>query len=522
MIALDQIRTKRLIAIHGWSGTILGLLLYAVVLTGTIAVFADEIAVWSEGGSGSAEGLVELVDRPMRDLARQVDPAYLEEISIFKNTSGAIQMSFHEHRVNPATGDLDDHGVVYQVDPHTGEVLTEARGFQSDLRANERESALERFLVDLHVQLYVPAPWGLLLTGILGLAMMVASVSGFLIHRHLIRDAFLPPRGQARLVSARDRHVLASTWSLPFGFVLAFTGAFFSFAISLGLPIVAMVAFGGDERAMIERIVGFEAPADTSPASLASLDYILADSAARSGSAPAAASIEGYGTASAKVTVFHRPAGGALTGITNVYDGTDRRFIGIKPTLGTEPSVGSTVIGLMAPLHFGDFAGLLSKLAWLGLGGAMSYVVVTGMHMWVRRRGEQRIWQRLGRAITITAWGLPLAMLGSAFAFFLTLPAGDPVWWTPAGFVIAAFAAIAAGLGAEDPSDRYRRALALACLALPLLRQFSGGTAWGDALVDGQMAIIAVDMSLFLLGALLFWRPRVSEPTNTALLEPAE
>lgn len=44
MIALEQAKTKTLVAVHGWSGISLGLLLYAVILTGMVAVFAEEIA----------------------------------------------------------------------------------------------------------------------------------------------------------------------------------------------------------------------------------------------------------------------------------------------------------------------------------------------------------------------------------------------------------------------------------------------------------------------------------------------
>ena len=69
--------------------------------------------------------------------------------------------------------------------------------------------------------------------------MMAAVVSGVLMHRHLIRDLFVAERPGRRLVSARDRHVLAASWSIPFAFVLAFTGSFFSFAGTVGLPLVA-------------------------------------------------------------------------------------------------------------------------------------------------------------------------------------------------------------------------------------------------------------------------------------------
>ena len=70
--------------------------------------------------------------------------------------------------------------------------------------------------------------------------MMAAVVSGVLIHRHVIRDLFLAERPGGRLPGVRDRHALSSTWSIPFAFLLAFTGSFFSFAGTIGLPIVVV------------------------------------------------------------------------------------------------------------------------------------------------------------------------------------------------------------------------------------------------------------------------------------------
>src|SRR3546814_5410402 len=66
------------------------------------------------------------------------------------------------------------------------------------------DDALSSFLVDTHVRLHVPNPWGLLLTGILGLAMLVAAISGLLIHRHLFKDIFTL-RTRANPVLVEDR-----------------------------------------------------------------------------------------------------------------------------------------------------------------------------------------------------------------------------------------------------------------------------------------------------------------------------
>ncbi|MEM9011160.1 MAG: PepSY-associated TM helix domain-containing protein [Pseudomonadota bacterium] len=523
MFKLSQTRTKRLFAIHGWSGTVLGLLLYAVVLTGAIAVFAHEIGAWSKGGAPQPDGISTLVHRHVERLADQVDPIYHEEVRVVNDSSGTLRISFTTQRPYAENGLPQPQGHYFFVSRETGEVVEERYGFISEVFSTDRGEALEDFLVDLHVRLSVPEPWGLLLTGILGMSMLVASVSGLIMHRHLIRDLFTAPRGKGMLSDKRDTHILAAVWGLPFSILLAFTGAFFSFAISLGLPLVAMVAFGGDQQALAESVIGLEAPVDPTPTPLASLDYIVVDSTARSGNPPSSLSISHFGTASAEVTAFHRAADGSLTGDSNIFNGVTRAFEGERPLFGQVPSAGAAALSLMGPLHFGSFAGLASKTVWLAMGLAMSYVIATGMLLWVNRRAEAPLWRHFARAVRITVWGLPLALLGSAVAFFITLPAGDPLWWTPAGFLIASAIAIWMGLGERDPTPRYRVAGAILCLGLPLLRHITGGTSWSEAILIGNAEVLTIDLLLLFAGAWLWLgdaRPRVRNTVR--VLEPAE
>lgn len=522
MIVLSQERTKRLVAVHGWSGTVLGLLLYAVVLTGAVAVFAHEIGSWSRGGDATRHGLPSTVHRHLEAHMGLVDPAYHAEVSIGTTDAGALRLSFQQPMTNPESGQIEDHAHVFHVDPVTGETLRHQEGFLRALRAGEAGAALERFLIDLHVRLYVPEPWGLFLTGVLGLAMMVAAISGVLMHRHLLRDLYTAPRGRGLLSDKRDRHVLAAAWGVPFSILLAFTGAFFSFALSLGLPVVAMVAFGGDQQALIETVIGNPEAVDPRPAPLASLDYVLHDSAERAGSPSRTVLIENTGTVSSRLTVFHGATGGALTGTTHMFDGVSRAFLGEKPTLGTKPSAGSAAVSLMAPLHFGNFAGFASKTTWFALGLAMAFVIATGMQLWVRRRQESRLWQRFDRAVVITLWGLPIALLGAAVAFFLARPVGDPLWWTPVGFLVAGCGAITLGLSPRDPAARYRRVVALLCIGLPVLRHLTGGASWSEVLLLGQFEVLTIDLLLLISGSLLsladaprlFLRARVLEPAE--------
>src|SRR5690606_33382021 len=122
-----------------------------------------------------------------------------------------------------------------------------------------------------------------------------------------------------------------------------------------------------------------------------------------------------------------------------------------KPTVGTRESTGGTLAGIMGPLHFGNFAGVLSKAIWFGLGFAMCYVTFTGMRLWVvRRKDDARSLAWLERTLTVVGFGLPFGLVISAAAFLITMPLGSAVYWTTAAFLIASITAILAGIFAPS------------------------------------------------------------------------
>ena len=86
---------------------------------------------------------------------------------------GNLELFFHTHRNKP-NGEIEEYGVEFEVDPQTHAVLDKRQGTGLELHRTQEASVLSRFLVDIHTELHLPRPWGLLLTGILGLAMMVA------------------------------------------------------------------------------------------------------------------------------------------------------------------------------------------------------------------------------------------------------------------------------------------------------------------------------------------------------------
>ncbi|MEM8648652.1 MAG: PepSY-associated TM helix domain-containing protein, partial [Pseudomonadota bacterium] len=405
------------------------------------------------------------------------------EVSIFRLADGKMRYLFHTHETDKETGRIVEPTVRITLDPETGEVIERWEGLRSE-QPSEPGGALRDFWVDLHVQLYLPNPFGIILVGML-------------IHKHVFRDAFVAARSSARLVGARDLHVLAGTWGLPFAFIFAFTGAFFGFAGNVGIPLMSLSAFGGDQEAMIETLVGAPQDVDLTPAPLAALDYVIRDGIERTGAAVNSIQITNYDSAGAKISLRMDPSPGSLAPQSLSFDGVSRDFEGAAYLIGQASSIGNSLLGIIGPLHFGNFAGFASKLVWMGMGLAKAFVTASGMLLWTKRRQEEPLWQGFRHWIMVTVWGLPFAMLVSAVAYFITLPIADPHTLTPLGFLAGALITIGVGLKSKSAEAQLRLANAALCLALPVLRHLMGGTSWAEAVLGGGTEILVVDMLLF-------------------------
>lgn len=529
MIHLQKEDTKLMVAVHGWSGILLGLLLYAVVITGMVAVFAEEIGIWSAGHVETSSAFERPFDQSIRQAAARTAAKYYEGLDVFEIGDHNLGAFFHRHETEP-DGEFVSRGIYYQFD-REGRIVNELRGTGEEVFGPRNDDALSSFLVDTHVRLHIPNPWGLILTGILGLAMLVAAISGLLIHRHLFKDIFTLRRKANPVLVDRDRHSVAGTWSLPFAFLLAFTGSFFSFFGTIGVPIVAMAAFGGDVQALTEAVFGNAAKPDTRIVAIGNLDGVAADSIRRTGGAPTFLTIENFGRADAKITTFHEPKERGLEPQTLLYNGASGAFERVKPSIGLQPSTGGTLAAIMAPIHFGNFAGVLSKAIWFGLGFAMCYVTLTGLRLWlVRRREAARSLGWLERAVTVVGFGLPFAMVVCAAAFLLTMPLGSAVFWTPAAFVGASLIAILGGIVLRNNmllDMIVQTATGAIMLLLPVLRLATGGPGWTEALSVGQPIIVALDIGFAIAGGWMLWRMhaarfgRGSELAAPAL-QPAE
>ncbi|CAH0354795.1 MAG: PepSY-associated TM helix domain-containing protein [Sphingobium sp.] len=512
MIRLPKDETKTMVAVHGWSGILLGLLLYAVVLTGTAAVFADEIGIWSAGHVSTQSSFERPLGDTLRKLGAETPAKYHEGVDLYEIGDHDLGIFFHRHEMDK--GEIIARGIYYTLGKD-GRVTDRRPATDEEVYGTRNDNALSAFLVETHVRLHLPNPWGLLLTGIVGLSMLIAAVSGLLIHRHLFKDIFTLRRNANPVLVNRDKHSVAGTWSLPFAFILAFTGSFFSFFGTVGVPIVAMAAFGGNQQVLQETVFGNPGKPDPRPTGIGNFDRISSDAIARAGTVPTFVAIENFGRADSKVTTYHSPKSGAIAPMTLLYNGATARFEQVKPLIGPKPSTGGTLAAIMYPLHFGNFAGMVSKAIWFGLGFAMCYVTYTGLCLWLsRRESASRSLAWLERTNMIVGLGLPFALASSAAAFLVAMPLGTAIWWTPAGFLIGTATTILAGCLAPNTawlSRALRIGTGVMMLLLPLLRLLSGGPGWSTAIAAHQPIIVTLDIAFIVAGAWTLaelWKPR--------------
>lgn len=91
-------------------------------------------------------------------------------------------------------------------------------------------------------------------------------------------------------------------------------------------------------------------------------------------------------------------------------DGATGDFIREKPPIGLAPSFGATVFSVISPLHFGNFAGYLSKVVWIALGFASSYVIMTGFTLWIQHRRAEPAWALFEHFVIVFSSGLSLSI----------------------------------------------------------------------------------------------------------------
>ncbi|MBF8740307.1 PepSY-associated TM helix domain-containing protein [Pseudomonas guariconensis] len=396
--------TQSMAWLHTWAGLIFGWLLFAIFVTGTLAVFDKELSHWMQPEiPASAVSQADAAHRAIAYLQAHEPTADNWGISLPTERSPGLRVSTGDRR----------HGVGVQLDPQTGEPI------------QVRDSVGGNFFFRFHFTLDLPRNWGIFVVGALALVMLAALVTGIVIHKKIFKEffTFRPAKGQR---SWLDFHNASAVLLLPFHLMITYTGLVIFMLIYIPAGVDAL--FDGDTRAYFQAQGNArpETPRQLvrQPGVLVDVAPLLAEAQARLGPI-GGLNIRNPNTAAARIEI--RPELGnriALTkGHAMVFDGVTGERLGDVPELRPAPLTQR----VMAGLHFAQFGGYPMRWLYFVCGLVSCAMIASGLVLFCVKRGRKyagatdetwsRRWYRLAEVCNIGfVSGLLLACAGLLWA----------------------------------------------------------------------------------------------------------
>lgn len=373
---------KRSLRAHSVIGLVVGALMYLVCLTGTIAVLAFEFERWEQP---EVAEFMQYDEGVLQHALAQ----FLQRVGSVTATVFIVLPSEEVPRMHVADGDHEwylepDGSLGPAVDPPWTEMLRH-----------------------LHVSLHLPTSVGIIVVSALGVMLLALIISGLLAHPRIFKDAFRLRLGGSKRLEMADLHNRLSVWGLPFYLMIALTGALFGLLGPLAL-VAATAYYGGDEEALVADVYGADLVVDADiqtpdiGAALTHLREMAPDAE------PIFLMIQQPGTRAQLLEVAARLPGRLIH--SEIY-----RYSSGGTYLGSqgfaEGLAGRQAIYSIYRLHFGQFGSGWVKVVYLLLGLALTVVSVSGVNIWLARRGGR---DRINAIWCGIVWGIPLALMAAA------------------------------------------------------------------------------------------------------------
>lgn len=414
---MKPINLKKLFMIHSWVGVITAILLFIVAFTGAIAVLSrPELKIWANPEIHQFESVPEVkITELVNEYHKKVPEDFAKNIHIYMPNgyqTHLLTILFESH-----DGDEnyeEEAAYAYEFDPITFELVNEYYGLAQAYYDNRKTDA-PSFIGHFHADLHLGRPIGLILTGFLGLTLLVSTITGLFIHRQYLKELFTFRRKRGLDVFVSDAHKVMGIWGSLFYGVIGFTGAFLGLASVILLPAAAFVSFGGDQDKLVETFTVIPTPEISHKYLPTQLDSMIIETEQRYPKA-SIRNITVMAHNDANAEVYLSILGGEAVQTQLIQFKGNGEFVKSMSTLGDIPGVSIQVLNLLFPLHFGNFGGIFVKLLWTFLGLATALLPLSGMMMWLskRTRGSNPslsivAYQRWNRVIIGSCGGLVLA-----------------------------------------------------------------------------------------------------------------
>jgi uncharacterized iron-regulated membrane protein len=409
---------KSALSSHTWIGLLVGIPMYLVCLSGTLAVFYQELERW---------------EQPQVAEDTAYEPAAIQRA--YDAAVGRITQKTEHMFVQLPTADMPRAAVS---SAHEGWFINRD-GTLGKAVAHE----WTHLLINLHLYLHLPANVGLLIVSTLGAMLCGLIVSGFLAHPRLFRDAFHLRLEGSRQLEQADIHNRLSVWGAPFHLMIGVTGAYFGLA-AIMVGIFASVYFGGDRKAAMTAVFGPE-PTLSQAVETAAVGNALdtLHTVAPHDQTPFFITVDGVGTPGQFImigtSVPHR-----LTFAEQYRFDAAGNYLDKAGT--SDGEAGRQIAASVYRIHFGAFGGLPVKVLYFVFGLALTVVSVTGINIWLARR---KMRNALNNVWTGIVWGTPMALALSATTQIVFHIPSTGVFW---GMVVLT----AAGAQAVNDDGRVR------------------------------------------------------------------
>ncbi len=497
-------RQIRIYDLHSWTGVALGIMMFFVCFTGSIALFNHEFEGWEDEARRG-----EITANPV--------PIHGTLTNFIEQKSG--ELGIEPRFVNVGIPN-EDHGHydVFVSGPDANEEFQFAQARFSAITGEQlplREDGANRLLFDLHRDLAWPDALGgrqvgRILVGLVGIAFLLLVLTGVVAHTKITKELFTLRYLKSVRLKWQDSHKVMGLWTSPFAAMIALTGAFLG-VIALLLPLLAFVTMKGDQEALIAEL-GLEQPARAEIAApMISVDEVGPRVHPETGKPVYAIRYANWGDQSAQATLTYKAEQRLLYSDTIIVDAVTGE---VQPEADFFLTNGpfAYILATFSPLHYGTYGGIALKLIYFVLGMSIAVMSALGNMMWIERRrhgGEggksDRFYAVLSGINTGVCAGLPLAAVG-VLAF-------DKVYWGAEAaryssmvvFLFSAWLAVAAfGFFRGNDYKANRELLAITGFGLvalaPLNWIVTGDVMW-SAFGTGASGSAWFDLAFILLGA---------------------
>ena len=498
---MDRVRHKRNYDLHSWTGVALGMFLYIVCFTGSIALFYHEMLSWEDPTKR-----IELQAEPAafnETFTQWVDGLSAEgEVEFLNFTYPTVYEPYYQAYAHQHISD-DEHADHFM------------RWHPTTLEQVEvREDGMARWLYDFHRDLMWPTQLGgrtigRALVGVAGVILLLSIITGVIAHTKIREELFSLRYLRSVRLKWQDTHKVLGLWGLPFYAMIALTGAVLGI-VTLLAPIIAVLAFKGDQQALFDAVIGQPPDAVGVQAQMISVDELAQMRHPESGEAPWYVITHHWGDEGAVLDVYFKSETELKYAEGVSVSGTTGEFT-YSATTDTE-TPGNRLTAAMAPLHYGTYGGIALKALYFVLGMSLAVITALGTMMWIERRlhgnegnRSQVFYRGLSRLNVGVCVGILVASSGLFIhnSLYVGSEAARLAWtgWTYFGLWFAAIAYAFARKDEYKATIEMMAASGAALIAASVLNSVTTGhTIWSGLLGNGHAPTAWVDVTLIGLG----------------------